>query len=63
MTGMSLERGRFFGEWSFGEAQRHLPKNSPVQKKNLSFQSFSSGNHFVAIIAQNHWDVTIIAGI
>jgi hypothetical protein len=60
---MSLERGRFLGEWSCGEPQHHFPKNRPVQKKNLSFQSFSSGNHFVAIIAQNHWDVTIIAGI
>jgi hypothetical protein len=63
MTGMSLERGRFLGEWSGGEPKLHFPKNRPVQKKNLSFQSFSSGNHFVAIIAQNHWDVTIIAGI
>jgi hypothetical protein len=60
---MSLERGRFLGEWCCGEPQLHFPKNRPVQKKNLSFQSFSSGNHFVAIIAQNHWDVTIIAGI
>jgi hypothetical protein len=60
---MSLERGRFWGDWCGGDPQLHFPKNRPVQKKNLSFQSFSSGNHFVAIIAQNHWDVTIIAGI
>ena len=40
----------------------YFPKNRPLKKKNLSFQSFSSGNYFVFIIAQPHRGDNIIAG-
>jgi hypothetical protein len=44
-------------------AASHFPKYRPFLKKNaLSFQSFSSGNYFVLIIAQSDRDDNIIAG-
>jgi hypothetical protein len=63
MTPMLRGRGGDIWGIDLRLAASHFPKYRPFLKKNaLSFQSFSSGNYFVLIIAQSDRDDNIIAG-
>ncbi len=63
MTRMLRGRGGDIWGNDLRLAASHFPKYRPfLKKKNLSFQSFSSGNYFVFIITQPHRGDNIIVG-